>query len=139
MTSATEPKTPVSERRAADDDPVVEHGPDPAGFWRPHGPALVGYAVLTAVMFWPVVGHFRTRILSDGGDGAAYLWNLWSLPRALLGGHNPFDTKDMFFPVGAHTAFNTNMPLVSALSWPLQKLFGLGVAANIMQLGGVVL
>ncbi|HEV3495450.1 MAG TPA: hypothetical protein VHA34_03765, partial [Actinomycetes bacterium] len=87
----------------------------------------------------PVVGHFGTRILSDSGDGVAYLWNLWAIPRALVGGHNPFDTKDIFFPVGAHTAFNTNMPLVSVLSWPVQKLFGLGVAANVMQLGGVVL
>ena len=106
---------------------------------RKHGPALAGYAVLTAVFFWPVVGHFGARILSDGGDGAAYLWNLWAIPRALLGGDNPFDTKEIFFPVGAHTAFNTNMPLLSVLSWPLQKLFGLGVAANLMQLGGVVL
>ena len=106
---------------------------------RKHGPALAGYAVLTAVFFWPVVGHFGTRILSDGGDGAAYLWNLWAIPRALLGGDNPFDTKDIFFPVGAHTAFNTNTPLLSVLSWPLQKLFGLGFAANVMQLGGVVL
>ena len=76
---------------------------------------------------------------SDGGDGAAYLWNLWALPRALLAGHNPFDTTDIFFPVGAHTAFNTNMPVLSIASWPLQKLFGLGVAANLIQLGGVVL
>lgn len=100
---------------------------------------MAGYALLTAIFFWPVVGHFGTRILSDGGDGAAYLWNLWAIPRALLAGNNPFDTKEIFFPVGAHTAFNTNMPLVSLLSWPLQKLFGLGVAANVMQLGGVVL
>jgi len=138
MTSATEPKSQVEAQAPSDDDPVVEHWPD-GGFWRTHGPALGGYVVLTAVMFWPVAVHFRTRILSDGGDGAAYLWNLWEIPRALLGGHNPFDTKDIFFPVGAHTAFNTNMPLVSVLSWPLQKLFGLGVAANVMQLGGVVL
>jgi hypothetical protein len=106
---------------------------------RRHGPALAGYVLLTAIMFWPVVGHLGTRILSDGGDGAAYLWNLWAIPRALLGGSNPFDTHEIFYPVGAHTAFNTNMPLVSVLSWPLQKLFGLGVAANLVQLSGVVL
>src|SRR5690242_5823417 len=114
---STESKAPAGEAApAVEDDLTVEEVPD-AGFWRLHGPALAGYVLLTAVMFWPVVGHFRTRILSDGGDGAAYLWNLWSLPRALLGGHNPFDTKDLFFPVGAHTAFNTNMPLLSIGSW----------------------
>jgi len=139
MTSATEPRAPAGQAAPADDDDLtVEEVPDP-GFWRLHGPALAGFVVLTAVMFWPVVGHLRTRILSDGGDGAAYLWNLWSLPHALLGGHNPFDTKDMFFPVGAHTAFNTNMPLLCVLSLPLQKLLGLGLAANLLQMSGVVL
>src|SRR5262245_32133005 len=97
--------------------------------FRRHGPALAGYAVLTIVLFWPVAGHMPTRILSDGGDGVSFLWNLWSIPRALLHGHNPFDTKEMFYPVGAHTGFNTNMPLISVLSWPLQKVFGLGVTA----------
>jgi hypothetical protein len=117
---------------------VEEASPKP-GWWRAHGPALAGYAVLTAICFWPVVGHLRTRILSDGGDGASYLWNLWDIPHALVRGHNPFDTRDIFFPVGAHTAFNTNMPLVSVISWPLQELFGLGVAANLVQLAAVVL
>ena len=138
MTSATESEAPAERPPAADDGPVVEEPLRP-GFWRRHGPALAGYVVLTAILFGPVVGHLRTRILSDGGDGAAYLWNLWAIPRALLDGHNPFDTKEIFFPVGAHTAFNTNMPLIGVLSWPLQKLFGLGVAANLVQLAGVVL
>jgi hypothetical protein len=132
VTSATETAAAVG------NDPVVERT-GRRGCWRVHGPALAGYVALTAVVFWPVVGHLGTRILSDGGDGAAYLWNLWAIPRALLRGQNPFDTQEIFFPVGAHTAFNTNMPLVSVLSWPLQKLFGLGVAANLVQLAGVVL
>ena len=138
MTSAVEPSALVEDHAPDEDRPVVEETAEP-GWWRAHGPALAGYAVLTAVCFWPVAGHLRTRILSDGGDGAAYLWNLWQIPRALVHGHNPFETRDIFFPVGAHTAFNTNMPLVSVLSWPLQKLFGLGVAANLVQLAAVVL
>ena len=140
MTSAVEP-SPLVEDPAVDDAPVVveEEPPGPGdSWWRRHGPALAGYAVLTAVLFWPVVGHLRTRILSDGGDGAAYLWNLWDVPHALVHAHNPFDTREIFFPVGAHTAFNTNMPVVGVLSWPLQKLFGLGVAANLTQLAGIV-
>src|SRR5438067_7741105 len=140
MTSAVEPSALVEEP-AVDDVPVVEEEPPgPAEpWWRRHGPALAGYAVLTAVLFWPVVGHLRTRILSDGGDGAAYLWNLWDVPHALVHGHNPFDSREIFFPLGAHTAFNTIMPVVGVLSWPLQKLFGLGVAANLTQLAAVVL
>jgi hypothetical protein len=139
MTSPADSATLVEDAGpAVEDGPVVEEAPGP-GWWRAHGPALAGYAVLTAICFWPVVGHLRTRILSDGGDGAAYLWNLWQIPHALVHGHNPFDTRDIFFPVGAHTAFNTNMPLVGVVSWPLQKLLGLGVAANLLQLAAVVL
>ncbi|HYT39039.1 MAG TPA: hypothetical protein VEN99_05990 [Acidimicrobiia bacterium] len=137
MTSAAETTSTVA-------PPLpVEAGPPPGAerrpWWAVHGPALAGYGLLTAVCFWPVVGHLRTRILSDGGDGAAYLWNLWDIPHALVHGRNPFDTHDIFFPVGAHAAFNTNMPLVSVVSWPLQKLFGLGVAANLVQLAAIVL
>jgi Dolichyl-phosphate-mannose-protein mannosyltransferase len=138
MTSPVEPTALVEPPPIVEDDPVIEETPEP-GWWRRHGPALAGYVLLTGVCFWPVVGHLRTRILSDGGDGASYLWNLWQIPHALVHGHNPFDTREIFFPVGAHTAFNTNMPLVSVLSWPLQKVFGLGVAANIVQLTAVVL
>jgi hypothetical protein len=104
-----------------------------------HAPALAGYLILTGVIFWPVVRQLPTRILSDGGDGASYLWNLWAVPRAALHGQNPFATMDLFHPVGALTAFNTNVPLLGAISWPLQKLFGLAVAANLVELAAVVL
>jgi hypothetical protein len=104
-----------------------------------HGPALAGYLLLTGVFFWPAVRHLPTRILSDAGDGASYLWNLWAIPRSVLAGDNPFVTRDLFHPIGALTAFNTNMPLLGVVSWPFQKLFGLAVAANLVELAAVVL
>jgi hypothetical protein len=137
MTSAAETTSTVAPTPVVGESPSPE--PDRGLWWTVHGPALAGYTFLTAVLFWPVIGHLRTRILSDGGDGAAYLWNLWALPHALVHGRNPFETHDIFFPVGAHAAFNTNMPLISFVSWPLQKLFGLGVTANVVQLAAVVL
>lgn len=130
--------------------PVVEEIPAPVddrrlrfprlgAALRRHGPSLLGYLVLTTLFFWPVVGHFPTRILSEGEDGAAYLWNLWAIPDAIVHGENPFATDLLYHPIGALTAFNTNIPLLGVVSWPLQQLFGLGVAANILQLGAVVL
>ncbi|MGH9035366.1 MAG: hypothetical protein ACRD0O_06340 [Acidimicrobiia bacterium] len=117
--------------------------------WRPrlraatkaHGPALAGFLALTLAFFWPILVDLRTRILVEGGDGAFFLWNLWWVPRALFEGHNPFTTTtmDLFHPVGVATAFNTSIPLVGFVSWPLQQLFGLAVAANLTQLAAVVL
>ncbi len=119
---------------------------DPRG-WRPrlrvlisaHGLALAGYLVLSAMVFWPVVTHLPTRLLFDAGDGPLHLWALWAVPRAVVTGHNPFYTSDLFHPIGAGTAFNTAIPLVGVVSWPLQKLFGLGAAGNLTQLAAVVL
>ena len=109
------------------------------GALRSHGPALLGYLLLTGWLFWPVVRDAGTRVLSDGGDGVAHLWSMWAIPRAILSGDSPFTTTGIFFPLGADTAFNTGMPLVSVLSWPLQAVFGLTVAANVVQLSAVVL
>jgi hypothetical protein len=104
-----------------------------------HGPALAGYLLLTAMFFWPVVTHLSTRLLFDAGDGPLHLWGLWAVPRALVTGHNPFFTSDLFHPLGAGTAFNTDIPLIGVVSWPLQKLLGLAAAANLSQLAAVVL
>ncbi len=87
----------------------------------------------------PWCAHLRTRILADGGDGAFFLWNSWALPRAVLGGHNPFHTDGVFHPLGANLAFDTILAPVNLLSWPVQRVFGLAVAANLVQLSAVVL
>lgn len=63
---------------------------------------------------------------------------MWALPRTLAGGDFPFATDLLFHPVGAETAFNTNVPFLALVSWPLQGLFGLGVAANLVQFAGVI-
>ncbi|HEV3496456.1 MAG TPA: hypothetical protein VHA34_08915, partial [Actinomycetes bacterium] len=94
---------------------------------------------LTAAVYWPVVAHLSTRILADGGDGAFFLWNGWALPRALLRGDNPFRTEAVFHPLGANLGFDTILAPVNVASWPVQRLFGLAVAANLVQLSAVVL
>lgn len=137
---------------AVADEPVVEvEGPDdrprrrgPPSLrrippvLRVHGPALAGYAALTAAVYWTVVTNLRTRILADQSDGAFFLWNLWSAPKAVLSGHSPFHTSGIFHPFGADIAFNTTLLSVGLVAWPVQKLFGLAVAANLAQLAAVV-
>src|SRR5687768_7800312 len=105
---------------------------------REHLAALGGYLLLTAVFFWPGIRHLPTRMLGDDGDGTLYAWNLWAIPRSLLDFENPFATDLLFHPLGADTAFNTNMPFWAVASAPLQWIFGLVVAVNVLQIFAVV-
>ena len=111
----------------------------PRRLGREHLPALAGYAVVTTAFLWPGVRHFTTRVLSAGGDGSTFLWAYWSMPRAALRLENPFVTDLLFHPVGAHLAFHTTTPLEMAVSWPIARLFGLGVAVNVLQLAAAML
>lgn len=106
---------------------------------RGHAPALTGYLLLALAFFWPVTVDFATRLLSEPGDGSAFLWNMWAIPRAVFRGDSPFATHEIFYPLEARTSFNTNIPLVALVSWPFAKVFGLTVATNLVQLAAVVL
>jgi hypothetical protein len=105
----------------------------------PHAWASVGFVALTTAVYWPVVAHVSTRILADSGDGAFFLWNMWAFPRRVLGVDNPFYTQAVFHPLGANLGFDTILAPVNLLSWPVQKVLGLAVAANLVQLSAVVL
>ena len=102
-----------------------------------HGPAVAAYVALTVAFYWPAVAHISSRALSDGLDGASFLWGDWAIPRAVLHLHNPFLTHQIFFPVGVDTALHTNTALWAMVSWPLARLFGLGQAATILGLFAV--
>lgn len=116
---------------------AAEPGPRSRALRRGLAPGL-GLVLVGVLAYWPLVWHLRTQFWSDSGDGAAFIWNYWSVPRALLSGHNPFVTHAILFPVGAHTAFDTNVPLWSVLSWPLARVFGLSVASVLIGLTAVI-
>jgi hypothetical protein len=103
-----------------------------------HGPALVGYVGLTSVVYKKVASRPRSIAFSSPWDGAHFLWDMWRVPRTLARRKSIFATKDMFYPIGARTAFNPTNSVVAVLSAPLQKIFGLVATCNISQLGAVV-
>ncbi len=127
---------------SAHSEQAEPRGPAESASWsgtaRGHLGYVLAYVALAVVFFWPVVSELSTRVLADRGDGAAFLWNLWFIPQALLHGQNPFVTDAIFYPIGARTALNTNVPLLSVLSWPISQSMGLGVAANTLQLFAVI-
>lgn len=106
---------------------------------RPALLAAAGYVLITVVWYWHGVRHIADSFISDGGDGAAFLWNYWHIPRALLHLDNPFSATDIFYPVGARLGFHTTTPLEAVVAWPLSKLLGEVLAVNLLNLGAVVL
>ena len=94
-----------------------------------HRPALVAYAVVTAVFLWPAVRHFRTRPMLGSGDGSFFYWAWWSMPRALAEGRSPFDSPLLFHPVGVDLRLSTLAPLPALLTAPVR--FALGPAAQV--------
>ncbi len=96
------------------------------------------YTVLALAWYWPLVVHGSTQFWAGPGDGSAFVWSYWSIPRSIFSLKNPFVTKQMFFPVGAHTALNANVPFWSLLSWPIAEVLSLSWASVIIGLIAVI-
>lgn len=101
--------------------------------------ATAGYIVITAVYYWNGVRQMATSFMSDGMDGAAFLWSWWHLPNALLDGANPFSAPNLFFPVGVRLGFHTTAPFEGFAAWLLSLVVGTVLAVNLVNLTGIVL
>lgn len=106
-----------------------------------HALAATAYFCALSVAFtWPATQHLHEWYLGDAWDGANFLWTLWSGPyTAFELGQNPLRTQLIYAPDGASLAFHSHALLPSLLSWPLQRLFGLLPAYNLMVLSTIVL
>ena len=67
-------------------------------------------ALFTVVMIhngvFPLGALLYTRGIA-GGDSAQMVWNLWHVNESISGGHNPYFTDQIFYPVGANLAHHT--------------------------------
>lgn len=104
----------------------------------PHLAALAGFLAFTGFFYPYAVSHLGSAILSDGADGASFLWSYWQIPHALANFDNPFSTDLIFHPVGAPLAFHTNTPVESLLIGALGGIIGITLAVNLVMLGAVV-
>lgn len=105
-----------------------------------HKWAVAGLTVFALAFYWRITQHIGGDMWpSDMQDGASFTWNFWYLSTRVLSGHDPFITHDIFYPAGAPLGFHTYVPLMSLLSWPLFKLFGMATAFTIITLLGPIL
>ncbi len=104
----------------------------------PHAVALAGLLAFTGFFYPYAVTHLGSAILSDGADGASFLWSYWQIPHALSNLDSPFSTDLIFRPVGVPLAFHTNTPIESVLIGALGGIIGTTLAVNLVMLGAVV-
>lgn len=94
---------------------------------------LLGYPGLTLLFTYPLVRHFATHVPGDGRDDPSLVWNLWWVKHALVDLHvNPLTTDFLFYPIGVNLSFYTLTLLNGVVSIPLQALFGLVAASNLL-------
>src|SRR5258708_32056236 len=94
--------------------------------------ALVGYALLSLVVTWPLALHFTTQEMGeDYFDRVQNTWNLWWVKVALLDRHaSPFVTDLLFYPQGTDLYYHTlNLPSTLITLGPLLA-FGPAAAYN---------
>lgn len=107
---------------------------------RRHLVALALYTLLALLLTWPLVLHVGTHVVGDGSDDPALTWNLWWFRHAVLDLQtSPLTTDFMFYPIGINLVFYTLTLLNDALSLPLQAVFGLVPAANVLLLSSFAL
>jgi hypothetical protein len=91
---------------------------------------LLLYAILSIVFTYPVA--FSINKIPGSGDAFWFLWDFWSFKKAVISLSNPYYTTDIFYPNGVSLAFSEVSPLNAIISIPLQHLFGLIAAYNII-------
>ncbi len=108
--------------------------------WQVHLLVLLAYTLLALALTWPLAAHFSTHVPGDGADDPPLTWNLWWVRYALLElGTSPFQCDYLFYPLGINLAFYTPTVLNGLLSVPLQAVFGLIPASNVLLLSSFAL
>lgn len=101
--------------------------------WREWVFLTVALLAITIVMTYPLILHWQEWV---PGDYDVYwsLWNLWRFKSTWNAQGDIFFSNMIFYPTGASLYLSTTMPLISALSMPLQDWLGLFGAYNILLL-----
>ncbi len=107
--------------------------------YRKHLVVLIAYTLIALAMTYPLILNFATAIPGVEGDAGSFVWALGWAKTALAVGANPFHTDYVFYPLGGATQLLWAVSLIAFASLPLQALFGLIVAHNLLYLAATVL
>ncbi len=100
----------------------------------------LAYSALMLLFTWPLAAHLGDSLaLARGSDVWPHIWNFAWVRTALLDLHrSPYFTTSIFYPTGVPLAYHALNVFTATLSLPLQLLFGLIPAFNLMMIGNLV-
>lgn len=103
-----------------------------------HIAIVLAYATVFLWVFWPFA-HQATNAFQSGGDAGSFIWGFWWIRESFEHLAYPFSTTEIFSPVGTPLGFHTLMPLLGAVSIPLQWLMGPVLAFNALVASALIL
>src|SRR5688572_4956286 len=110
---------------------------NPAGRWRPHLCALLGYAAIAIAFTWPLAPNIGTHLTgSPAGDTGVYVWNQWVFQHEVLEQRSlPYFT-DMIFSLGnrANLSLHNYTAFQNLLALPLVGWLGVVTTFNVVYL-----
>jgi hypothetical protein len=106
--------------------------------YRAHLITLTLYTLLALLLTRPLAAHLTTHVPGEptwAFDESTFLWNMWWLKFSLLNlGQPPLESNHIFFPLGIHLTTYTFNLFNAALGLPLQLVFSLPLASNLVLL-----
>jgi len=118
--------------RVADATPQRDMRERLSGALRRQWYVLALYLLFALVVTFPLVLHFGSALPGDGKDAWQNYWDYWWLRTALAAWHNPYQTPLLYAPYGAPLYLHTLNLFNGLVSIPLQLLFGLIPAYNLI-------
>ncbi len=94
---------------------------------------VIAYAFLTMALTYPGPLKLMSVFMCGKDDGFVFVWNLWWVKEALVTHHvSPFFTHLLWYPHGTPLYLHPLSVINCLLSVPLQLVFGLPAAYNVI-------
>ncbi len=101
---------------------------------------LAIYILLAIILTYPLITHFDSFGPGHGVDDPAQTWSLWWFKYSTLNlSTSPLYTDYLFYPLGINLVAYTPTFLNGVISLPLQFIFGVTIAQNLIVLFSLIL
>src|SRR5438132_1811281 len=103
------------------------------------GVMLAMYGVLALGLFAATWTQPFSHVIGDGPDPPVFIWYLRWLPFALSHGMNPLFANYLDYPDGINLMWQTSVPLLGLLMWPVTATLGPIFSYNLVMTASVAL